>query len=420
MKIKDYQSGLRLVVNTKKDIDIVCFKLFINVGSVNESKDEFGISHFLEHMFFNSTPNHSRQEISSAFDELGTRINAYTSTHDTCYYFKSLKSALEPSLKLFSELFLNSTYNLEEIKTEKKIILEEYKMGLDNVDKTCVLNANQSMFAKTDLEHHVIGTPKHIQSFKEEDLRRFKTRHYLPQNIVISVSGNVSLKEIEKLIKKHFAELLDGDFNQEHKLPSYIKPTPKSKFVVQNKENEQSVVCILTDLGEKTEKQMYAFDVFSAILGYDMSSKLFRIVRTEKGLVYSISASTQQVGNNNLLEINFSTSNSSVNQALSLVLSIIRDCSNGNISPEELEKAKNKYIAGLVYSKETNGGISLINGINLINKNKITSQDQIKANLSEVNLEQVIMCAKEVYAQQNYVVSCVGNCKRSQILSYKH
>lgn len=421
MKIKNYQSGLRLVVNTKKDIDIVCFKLFINVGSTSESKDEFGLAHFIEHMFFKSTPNYSNQEISSIYDELGTRINAYTSTHDTCFYFKSLKKVLEPSLKMFSEQFFNNSYKIEEISNEKKVVIEEYKMGNDDFNRACLINANKSMFFKTDIEHDIIGTIKHINSFKEEDIRRFKARHYLPQNIVISVSGNVTLKEVEKLIKKYFSGLLNGEYNKEHKLPLYIKPTPKSNFVVQNKENEQSVVCILTDLGEKTEKQMYAFDVFAAILGYGMSSKLFNIVRTEKGLVYDINASTEQIGNNNLLEVNFSTSNNSVCKALGLVLSIIKNCSNGDITQEELEKSKNKYLAGLVYSKETNSGISSMNGISLIYRNKIFSPEQIKNEINNVSLEQVITCAKEVYTQQNYVVSCVGKCQRSQIVNcYKH
>ena len=92
MKIKQYPSGLRLVVNTKNDLNIVSFKIYVNAGARNESKDEYGLAHFLEHMFFKSTPNYNYQEISALFDGLGTKINAFTGTHNTCYFFKSLKN----------------------------------------------------------------------------------------------------------------------------------------------------------------------------------------------------------------------------------------------------------------------------------------------------------------------------------------
>lgn len=420
MKIKTYPSGLRLVVNSKQDLDIVSFRVFINCASKDEQENEYGIAHFLEHMFFKSTLQHSYQELSSLFDELGTQKNAYTGTHNTCYFFKCLKSVFEPSIKLFAEMFFNNTYNKAEIANEKKVILEEYKMGNDDTQKKCILNAYKSLFHNTCLEHDVIGTPKHIKSFNEQMLKDFKQKHYLPHKIVISVSGNVKLKEVEHLLKKYFAPLMVGEYNGEYKLAEYVPANPKNQFVVEQKDNEQSVVYILTDLGKKTNKQMYGFDLLFAILGYGMSSKFYNIIRGQKALVYNIDADTSSVGANNFAEIMFATSNDKVCTALKSVLEIIKDCAEGKISAEELEKSKNKYIAGMVYSNETNSGISMRNGSDLINENKIETHNQIVADIRAVTLEEVIACAKEFYSQQNYVVSCIGKCPRAKVLCYKH
>lgn len=420
MKIKQYNSGLRLVVNNKDDSEIISFRIFVNVASKDETKEEYGIAHFLEHMFFKSTKEHSYQELANYFDELGTQKNAYTGTYNTCYYFKCLKNVYEQSMQLFSEMFFNCTYNKNEIENEKQVILEEYKMGNDDAQKKCILNAYNSLFYGTPLEHDVIGTPKHIKSFTADMLKNFKQKHYLPHKIVISVSGNVTIKEVETLLKKYFAQLFEGIYNEKYKKADFIEVNPKNKFILQNKDNEQSIVYILTDLGQKTNKQMYAYDLLFAILGYGMSSKFYNIIRGEKALVYNIDADTSSVGSNNFAEIMFATSNDKVCIALTSVLNILQDCKNGNITNEELEKSKNKYIAGMIYSNETNGGISLRNGSDLINDNKIETQNQIVQDIRAVTLKQVIACAKEFYDQQNYVVSAIGKCNKKDLQCYKH
>lgn len=420
MNIKQYPSGLRLVVNTKTDLDIVSFRIFIKVGAIDEEVNEYGIAHFLEHMFFKSTKEHSWQELAELFDDYGTKKNAFTGMHSTCYYFKSLKSMFEPSLKLFAEMLQNNTYNPKELNNEKKVILEEYKMGNDDTQKKCILNAFSSLFHGTCLEHDVIGTPKHIKSFTPQMLTDFKQKHYKPHKMIISVSGNITLREVEKYLKKHLKTLFDGDYKGSYELDKVISVTPKQNYVVKSKDNEQSTVYILTDLGNKTNLQMYPYDLLFAILGYGMSSKLYSVVRGEKGLVYSIHASTTSMGANNFAEIMFATSNEKVCNALKTVLKILKDCASGNINTQELEKAKNKYIAGMVYSKETNGGISMRNGSDLLAENRIESFEQIEKDIRAVTLEQVVASAKDFYAQTNYVVSCIGKCTRTQVMCYKH
>lgn len=420
MTVKQYKSGLRIVVNEKKDLDIVSFRIFINAGSANETPSEYGIAHFLEHMFFKSTKDYSYQMLSSMFDELGTQKNAYTGIYRTCYYFKSLGNNFEKSLQLFSHMFFNTCYDAKELANEKKVILEEYKMGKDDAEKHCITNAYQSLFFDTNLEHDVIGTPQNIRRFTIQDLLNFKSKLYIPQNIVISVSGSITLKQVEKLLKKYFHQLFDGEYVGDYALPQCLSLSPKSNFVSYQKDNEQSTVYILFDIGKKTNHQMYAFDLLFAILGYGMSSKFFNIIRGEKALVYNIDADTTSIGDNNLAEIMFATSTDKVCIALKAIVDILQQCTLGGITQDELERAKNKYIAGIVYANETNGGISMRNGSDLISENKIETFKQMTADINSVTLQEVIDCAKFIYNQQDYVVSSVGKCKKSDLLSFKH
>ncbi|MBE7082678.1 MAG: insulinase family protein [Clostridiales bacterium] len=419
MKIKQYSSGLRVVVNTKKDLDIVSFKAFINCGAKDEQPNEYGIAHILEHMFFKSTPNYSYQELDSIFDELGVRKNAYTSVTRTCYYFTCLNSVLNKITPVFADMFFNIDFNKNELDNEKFVILEELKMGNDNPETKCVNEAYSNLFKATNFEHMVIGNAKTIKATTTENLKNFKQKHYLPQNIVISVSGNITFAQVEKLLKKYFAPLFDGEYKQQYALEPYKELSPKQKYVANIKQNDQSVVYILTDLGKTTEQQRYSYDIFFAILGYGTSSKLFSSIRSEKGLVYYISASATLVANNSLGEIMFATSNDKVGAVLEEVVEIIKDCKNGNITEKDLSKAKNKFIASVIYENETNSAISGKNGTSLLLENKIDDDKKIVEYYNSVTLEDVLNCAKMFTNFKNYVVSSVGNCNKNDLKKYK-
>ena len=418
MKIKTYKSGLRIVVHENKDNDIISFRIFVNCGSKDENVDEFGIAHFLEHLYFKSNNKNNYFEILQKFDNMGTQYNAYTSKTHTCYYFKCLKNVFEKNLELFSNMFFNLNFKKEEVAQEKKVIMEELKTTFDNPEKLCINNAFKYLFGKNPYSHEVIGTKSTIKSINSEKLKNFKTTNYKPNNIVISVSGNTNIKNIEKLLVKYFSPLLNGENNNFSNV-EYYPIESKNKYVAQFKDNEQATVNIFLDLGEKTQEQMYPYDLFFAILGYGMSSKFFDKIRNKKGLVYSIFSETFRVGKNNLADISFASSNDNAKKVLKEIINILNECSTGNISEEELLRAKNKILANLQYSLENNSSISYNNGEELLSDNKIEKTSDIVKNIKAITLLDVIKVGKEILYFKNYVVSSVGKISKSDLKSFK-
>jgi len=419
MKIKQYNSGLRVVHNEKKDIDVVSFNIFVKAGSANEQPHQYGLAHFCEHMFFKSTDKHTYQEINDILDETGTRKNAFTGYFRTCYYFKTLSKFIEKNIQIYSEMLFNTKYFEDEIQNEKNVVLEELKMGEDDSDRSVANNAYETMFANSILSHKIIGKAETIKAFTEKDLIEFKKCHYTPENIVISVSGNISFRMLEKYLKKHFAPLFEGVYDGDYKDFGLINVNIKNSYVTKNKDNEQSVIYILYDLGDVTEQDKYIYDLYLAILGYGMGSKLFNKVRIENGLVYSIFSSSFSLGKNYLANIDFATSYTKVSETLNLVLKILKECSEGNITQKELDIARNKYIAGLVFSNEENSGIALRNGSELISENEILSDKSIIEKLNSVTLEQVLEFAKKLYNNKNFVVSSVGKSTVEDLKVYE-
>lgn len=419
MQIKTYSNNLRLIVNTKKDVDVISFKLFVQAGSNDEGKNEYGYAHFLEHMFFKSTKNHSGEELLKKLDDLGASKNAYTSITKTCYYFKCLSGVFEKALEYFSEMFFNKTFKSEEIQKEKLVILEEYKMVEDEPIQKCIKLAYNCLFDGTTLGHDVIGTLQSIRSVTANKLLDFKNRLYVPSNIIISISGNITQSQAQRLVEKYFVNKFDKNINiEKHKHLEYKELSPCGKYIATKKENKQTEVYILTDHKNTNRRQRIAYNLFYAILGYGMSSKFFEEIRGKMGLVYSIDAGCSKVANNFLSEILFATSPENVTKALKEIKKIINDCANGNITEEELTRTKNKFISSFVFANESNSVIAENNANDIMDYGKIVDEKEVSKEYMSITLQEIINCAKEVVKENNYVVSAVGTTKKSDLMVY--
>lgn len=415
MFTKTYSNNLRLAVCQKKDVNVVSFKIIVCTGSKDESNSELGYAHFLEHMFFKSTKYHTSEQILKQLDYLGVSKNAYTSLTHTCYYFKCVANKFEESLKIFSEMFFQQAFLKKDVQKEKSVILEEYKMGEDKAESKVIEEAFKSLFSGTCLGHSPIGTISSIKSVTPEKLIEFKNKHYLSQNVIISVSGNINYSKVDKLVQGYFVDRFNNKVQDIYTIPKYIDCNVKQNYIFNKKDNQQSSVVILYNLKNQTRRKRKAYQLLFSILGNGMSSKLFEVVRNKRGLVYYIGAECERICNNLIGEIFFSTSNLNVDEALLEIKKILQECANGSIIDEELIREKNKLIATFEYSRESNSNIAEDNGLDIMEYGKIMSVKEMIDEYNGISLDEIIDCAKELTLNNNFVVSAVGACDKKQL-----
>lgn len=418
MKEKTYSNNLRLIVNTKKDVNVVCFKVFVGVGAKDENPHQLGYAHFLEHMFFKSTSETNYNNILKKLDFLGASKNAYTDIDKTCYYFKCIPDVLEDMVKLYSEMLFNKQFKKDEIENEKNVVLEEYKMSDDEPIRKCIRQGYNSLFSGTPYEKDVLGTPASIKEITPQKLLAFKNKFYLPQNIVISVSGNVSFSKIDKLINKYFINKFGDSSTKELRKTKYFDLCLKNKYVISKKNNQQSFVYIIIDLKEQDFHSRVIWHMLFGILGGGMSSKFFEIIRGKLALVYSIEAGCSRFGNNFVGDILFSTSNDKVSQTLSAIKEILQNIANGDISVDELERVKNQYISALAFSYEKNSTIAENNGQDILIDGKIKKHDDLLFEYKSIKLKEVKEKAKQLILEKNFVVSAVGECTKNDLKKF--
>ena len=206
IKYKQFDNGLRLVVNNMPGMLSVSIGILVKTGSMNENAVENGISHFIEHVMFKGTEKRTAFEISENIDSVGAQINAFTSKELTCYYTKSTTDHVQTTLDILSDIFFNSKFEKQELEKEKGVVLEEINMSEDTPEEVCLDLLAKGYYGEKGLGQTILGCAKNVKSFTRDDIIKYMDKYYTADNVVISVAGNVDIANIEVLVKEYFAD----------------------------------------------------------------------------------------------------------------------------------------------------------------------------------------------------------------------
>jgi len=289
MKSCKLANGLEIIYENKKNNSVVV-QVMIKVGSNNEMKNERGISHFLEHILFEGTTNRpTNQEISNEIESIGGEFNAYTSNERTCFYIKVLKKHFSKAVEILADILQNPLFKKEHIAKEKKIVLKEIDMVLDEPSYYQWILLQKNLFKKHPCKNPTYGKREIIKNLTKTKVKSFFEKHYLPNNMVISVVGDV------KNWKNEISSKFIGKKGKISKRKIIIEPLAKKNEI--KKEKRKTVNTYLA-LGFKavprSHKDTFVLEVINGILGRGQSGRMFNVIRSKRGLAYDVG--TQNIG----------------------------------------------------------------------------------------------------------------------------
>ncbi|MDP3697960.1 MAG: pitrilysin family protein [Nanoarchaeota archaeon] len=276
-------NGLTVLYYPKKSNSVVV-EVMINVGSCHEKSNERGISHFLEHLLFEGTSRRpSNKEISNEIERIGGDFNAYTSTGKTCFYAKVLRKHFSIAVDVLADILQNPLLREEDIKKEKNVVLKEIAMIYDEPRHYQWVLLQQNLFEKHPCKYPTYGDIKIIKALNRKKVQDFFQKHYLSNNMVISIVGDIPnwRKEIEKQFTSKKGKAVKTSFPAE---PTLSKD---KRILVKKKIFNTHLV-----LGFKTVSRLhadsYVLDVINGILGRGQSGKMFTEIRSIRGLAYDV------------------------------------------------------------------------------------------------------------------------------------
>lgn len=273
------------VITIKKDTQISSINIAIKVGALNESLEEKGISHFVEHMIFKGTRNRDFQELNDLLEGLGGEYNAYTDFSATVYSISCLEEEIGNSIELLSDMLINSNFPEEEINKERSVILAEMRASKDNVEDYSFKRINEVAFKKSSLKYDVAGLDENVKRFSRQDLIKYFNKYYKPNNSVLTIVSSMEHEVAIELIKNNFS-----NWNKGKIIATKIEDENNiSRKVITKKENiELSTIIYLFTFYDLEKKYELPLRILNHRLGESANSLLFREVRENKGLAYDI------------------------------------------------------------------------------------------------------------------------------------
>lgn len=277
-------NGVRIVTQNIAFMHTVTTGIWVANGTRHESPEDNGVAHFIEHMLFKGTQRRSAHQITREIDSMGGILNAFTGHEYVCYYAKVLAKFLPRAADLLADIFLNSTFPLDEIERERKVVLQEIKMRDDSPEEYIHDRFHQNFWHGQQLGMPVLGSEETVAALTRTSILSHKDSRYRPQDIIIAAAGSVQHDELVAIL----APLFSGISSQWQSQPSDATPLADKKINLIERDMEQALVCLGTRSLRYDHQDRYALFLLTTILGGGMSSRLFQEVREKKGLAYSV------------------------------------------------------------------------------------------------------------------------------------
>jgi predicted Zn-dependent peptidase len=282
-------NGVRVITQPTPGLQGAGIAIHVLSGSRDEDPSICGASHFIEHLLFKGTEKRTSYQITTELDAIGAQPNACTSQEGVTYYVKALSSDLPQAFDVLSDMFLNSAFPEKEIEMERGVVLEEIKRSEDNPDRYLHNRFCNGFWQNHPLGRPVLGPPEVIRSISRDQLMQHMRERYVPKSTVVAATGNIDHDDIVSLVGKHL-----GDMKVRASV-SAAAPTASDKpGLAIARHNFREMQQVQFYLGypslPPTDPRYWSLQVLRLVLGGGMSSRLFREVREERGLAYSVGA----------------------------------------------------------------------------------------------------------------------------------
>ncbi|MBB2726139.1 UNVERIFIED_ORG: putative Zn-dependent peptidase [Rhizobium aethiopicum] len=340
------KSGLTVVTETMPHLESVALGVWIKSGSRNETADEHGIAHLLEHMAFKGTARRSAREIAEEIEDVGGEVNASTET--TSYYARVLKDHVPLAVDILADILTESAFEEEELEREKQVILQEINAANDTPDDVVFDRFSEAAYRDQTLGRAILGTPQTVVSFTPQQIRAYLGRNYTTDRMFVVATGAVDHQEFLRMVEDRFASLPTS--------PSAPPVMEAARYVGGSVREPRDLMDAQILLGFEGKpyhaRDFYCSQILANILGGGMSSRLFQEVREFRGLCYSVYAFHWGFSDTGIFGIHAATGGENLPELVPVIIDELHKSAN-EIHQKEIERARAQIRAQLLMGQES-------------------------------------------------------------------
>lgn len=409
LRISKLKNGMRVITDSDTQAQTVSIGVWVGVGARFETAENNGISHVLEHMAFKGTKTRNACAISSAIEDVGGLMNAYTGRDVTAYYVKVLKEDVALGIDLIADILQHSVMSPDELAKEQGVIVQEINMQNDTPDDLVFDYFNQAAYPDQPLGRSILGTAEKVQSFTSAHVLDYMRRHYQAANMVISAAGAVQHDDFLKLCEKLFVEV------GQNPAPVAVAARYQGGEKRVLKAHEQVNLVLGFEGVSYEHPDYYAANVLASILGGGMSSRLFQEIREKRGLVYSIYAFHSPESDTGTFGVYAGTGETQVKELMPVLCDEIARLGD-TITEAELARAKAKLKARLLMRLENITAHAESNALDMLMRGRILSEEELVQKIEAVQAGDLKRLSNQILGRAP-VLAALGPIKH--LMSYE-
>lgn len=400
-------TGLRVVSETIPGAHSVALGVWTGVGSRDESATSAGAAHFLEHLLFKGTTMRSTLDVAAEIDAIGGHMNAFTSKEYTCFYAKVLGRDLAVAVDVMLDITTRPSLLPGDIESERSVVLEEIAMHEDDPADRAGEAVESAALTPSKLALPILGTPASISGMSPRVVRSFFRRHYRPQSLAVTASGNVDHNTLVGLVREATRDL---DW------PWGVAPLPLQRTVGADRrrrnggsvqrlkwQGEQCSVAIGIPGLPRRHPDRRTLDVLNTIIGGGMSSRLFQAVREERGLAYSVYSSHSAFSDAGLFSIAAGCQPERAAEVFQVIDAELRRVRHEGVSDDEIDRAKGHLSGSIALSGEDTSSRMVALGRAEVSTGELIPLSEALARVAAVTPADVVRIAAQLLGSDRHV-----------------
>jgi len=405
-------NGLRIITEQMAGIRSAAIGCWVDTGTRDERPNEDGASHFLEHLLFKGSERLSARHISETLDSVGAQYNAFTSKEYTCYWTRLLDEDMAMGLDILGEMLQRPAFREGEIDSERNVVIEEINMNEDEPDDVLFETFSQLMYEGHDLARPILGARGSILEMSRDDIDGYWSRRYNAGSVVVAVVSSLPHEEVVEEVVTRFGDWHAGEVD--HVLAPLVL-TSGARAV--NKETEQAHLIVGGELFPRGDDDRWAFEILNHVLGSGMSSRLFRSIREERGLAYSVYLFGSPAADVGSWGVYAGTSPIHLDEVLTLINHELDLVMEHGITEEELKRAKGGVRGAVALSMEDANSRMMRLGRQLLTGAELLSTGERMERVDAVTCKDVLMVARKVFSGPR-VIAGVGPFETADLEKY--
>lgn len=411
--ITTLDNGLKVLADPMTHMESVAIGIWIRAGGRYEDRKTNGISHILEHLLFKGTVTRDMKTIKQAIEGRGGSFNGFTSEEHTCYLVKLLAKDARLGIDILSDMVLHPKLDEEELKKEKDVIIEEINMYKDMPSHYVHELLAEMMWPDQPLGMPLAGTVESVRSITRDMVASYKEAYYDPKNMLLIATGNIAERDLSAKAKQYLAPAKAKKVSEFKKADTAQE---RQRLIVHTKDTEQTHMALGIHATDRFHPEKHILSILNIILGANMSSRLFHIVRDEMALCYEISSSIRRYEDCGAFVVGAGVDQKKLARALEVILQEVGRTRTEPVGGEELKRAKEYYKGQLLFALEDTMSRMLWLGEKAIAGEKDLDPKSILAKIDAVQAEDIMRVAGGIFKDAHLNLAVIGPIKQESDL----